>query len=303
MPSLFRICNVFGAVPDCGDQWNIVKGAFHHIKGSSKHDDDNMTVNTEASEDPINDKIESAVLIQAHVRGMMTRLTILKRLKMEKRARIEANLEEIHEILKTNKQLYNRCKPNIRGGRGLPRTVITRIGFVSVLATTRNNSLRLTTRAERQYQSFDTRCMSELPKKIDGIFEVDRGDQGFIDYSALLEKLLLFHDDILELILELFKTQLQSVTETLAEIYEWIHEVNTHTEYLQDTFDLGDELELPEECQLGATSGSSASLVQTLKVINFDRSMRMTAAFDIQQERDQNRLHEFLKFLQEDQTP
>jgi len=302
MPSLLRKCNIFGAIPDCGDQWNILKGALHHIKGSSKHDDDNMTVNTEASEDPVCDKNYSAVLIQAHVRGMMARLRIIKRLKMEKRARIEANLESIHEILNTNQQIYNRCKPNIRGGRGLPNTVITRVGFVSVLATTRINFVRFTTRAERQYKSFDTNCMSELPTKLDGIFEVDRGDHGFIDYRAFLEKLLLFHDDILELILDLFKTQLKSVTDTLTEIYEWIHEINTHTEYLQDTFDLGDELKHPEECQLGATSGTSSSFIQTLKEFNFDRTLRLTAGFNIQQERDQTRLHEFLKLIQEDQT-
>ncbi|KAL3927576.1 MAG: hypothetical protein SGBAC_013032 [Bacillariaceae sp.] len=301
MPSLLRKCNVFGAIPHCGDQWNILKGAFHHIKGSSKHDDDNMTVNTEASEFPIDDNDESAVLIQAHVRGMMTRLNILQMLKAEKRARIEANLESIHEILKTNKQIYNRCKSNIRGGRGLPRTVITRVGFVSVLATTKDSTVRLTTRAERQYKSFDTKCMSELPTKLDGIFEVDRGDHGFIDCRAFLEKLLLFHDDILEFILELFKTQLSSIGETLTGIYEWIQEVNTHTEFLQDTFDLGDKLNLPDECHLGATSGSSSSLIQTLKEFTLDRSMRLTAAFDIQKKRDQNRLHEFLKFLQEDQ--
>lgn len=302
MPSLLRRCNIFGAIPDCGDQWSIVKGAFHTLKSSPKYDEDAMTVNTEASEDPIC-KEESAVLIQAHVRGMMTRLMIFKRLRMEKRARIEANLESIHEILRTNQQIYNRCKVNIRGGRGLPRTVITRVGFVSVLVTTRNNSIRFTTRAERQYKSFDTRCMSELPTKLDGIFEVDRGENGFINFSAFLEKLLLFHDDILELILELFKTQLKSVSETLSGIYEWIHEVNTHTEYLQDTFELGEELKLPEDSHIGATSGSSAPSIHNLKEFNFDKKMRLTAAFDIQQERDQEKLHKLLKFLgQDDQS-
>lgn len=300
MPSIFRICNIFGAITDCGDQWGIVKGAFKHIK-NGKNDDD-ATVNTEFSNDNPSfrrTKEESAVIIQAHVRGMMTRLMITTRLRKEKRARIEANLESIHEILRTNQQLYSRCKANIRGGRGLPRTVVTRVGFVSVLATTKNNSVRFTTRAERQYKSFDTKCMSELPTKINGIFEVDRGDHGFIDYRAYLEKLLLFHDDILELILQLFKTQLKAVKETLTEIYEWIHEVNTHMEYLHDTFDLGEELKLPEESQIGAASGSSAPMIHNLKEFTFDGKMRLTAAFDIQQERDQKRLQEFLSFLLE----
>lgn len=297
--SLFTICNVFSVFPDCGDQFSIIKGALSHtLKGSSNHDGDEMTIATASSEDSFSRKEEAAVILQALFRGMRTRIRILAQRKQEKRARIEKTLESVHDVMRANQKIYKRCKPYIRGVRGLLETVITRVGFVSVLAITRKNAVRFSTRAERQYESFDTKCMSQLPAKLSGIFEVGREDHGFIDFRSYLERLLLFHDDILDHVLDHFKKHLQSVTETLMEIENWIREVNSHVHYLQETFCLIDELQLLEESQL---SGSLAFPIQSLKTIPLETNLQLTAAFDIQQARGQNRLRQFLEYVQVNQ--
>lgn len=299
MESLLRICNIFTTAGECIDHWETVKESLLYKQHSDGDDD---TVATEASDTSISDKHVAAALVQARTRGMLVRNKRLEEARLVKRARIEKNLESVQEMLRSNREVWCRCKQHIRGGGGLPHTVFTRAGYFSVLATTKNNTIKFATRAERSYKAFDTKPLTKLHPKLDGVFEVEYGEYDFVNYSAFLEKTLLFHEDILEPFLEIFKSHLETVQECLDDIDDWIQAPQFNRQFLEKTFDLDSPLEFPDESGLHSATKSSARVAKSLREYELHTDVHITAAFDIGRERHQRNLNRLVEFIKTDQT-
>jgi hypothetical protein len=296
MKSLLQVCNIFSAAGECIDHWETVKQSLLY-----KNDEDDVTVATEASDISITDKEDAAIVIQAGIRGMIVRTHFREEARKAQRARIEDTLESVQAILRANRKVWSRCKRHIRGGGGLPHTVFTRVGYFSILATTKNNTVKFTTRAERSYKSFDTKALSTLHPKLSGVFEVEHGEYDFVNYSAFLQKMLLFHEVILEPFLEIFKAHLETVQECLGEIDAWIQQPHTDLQFLQTAFDLDNTLELPDENRLHSITKSSGRVAKSLRNFELNTDLQITAAFDIGRGRDRRNLKRLLEFIMVDQ--
>jgi hypothetical protein len=296
MESLLRVCNILSTAGECIDHWETVKQSLLY-----KNDDDDVTIATVASDISITDKEDSAIVIQAGIRGMIVRTHLRDEARKAKRARIEDTLESAQAILRANRKVWSRCKRHIRGGGGLPHTVFTRIGYSSILVTTKSDTVRFTTRAERNYKSFDTKALSTLHPKLSGVFEVEHGEYDFVNYAAFLQKMLLFHEVILEPFLEIFKAHLETVRECLGEIDAWIQQPHTNLQFLQTAFDLDNTLELPDENRIHSITKSSGCVAKSLRNFELNTDLQITAAFDIERGRDTRKLKQLLECFMVDQ--
>lgn len=163
---------------------------------------------------------------------------------------INERIKSVKEILKENNAIWSRCKNNLRGDKGMPRTVFKRVGFVVVQTKTEETKIKFVTKAERCYKSFDTKALVSLPEKLGGIFEVSYDQLNLVDYEIYLEKVMLLHGDVLEGFLVQLRDHLEVVQQTMKEIDSWLIEPQEHLAYLKSTFGL-ETLEIPNENDLG----------------------------------------------------
>eukprot|EP00980_Cylindrotheca_fusiformis_P002056 scaffold451_cov121-Cylindrotheca_fusiformis.AAC.12 len=302
MESMSRVCNGFSTVGNCIDHLETVKESLLLQK---KNRSDNDTVATEATDMSDGDKEmmldgdkqNAATRIQSYARGMIVRNQRKEEQAKAQRARIEKNLETVRAILRSTREAWSRCKGHICGGGGQPKTVFTRAAYFSILVTTKNKTVKFTTRSERIYKSFDTEPLVTLPPKLIGVFELQYGKHGFVNYAAFLETSMLFDDVILEPFLQIFKTHMESVQKCIAEIDGWIQESKTSLRLLEDIFELDSPLEYPEDWRETSAELGSARMAECLKEYHLGSDAEVMAAFEIGESQHQRDLRRLLDFL------
>lgn len=262
--------------------------------------EDEGTVGTEASEDPVLLE-QKATEIQACARGMLVRSRQRNREQLamiQTRARagqtintenqaefdIESNLRSVRELLKSNNEVWGRCKEGLIGDKKNTVRTFMRIGFVTVHAATESSKVTFSSTAEQSERAYDMNALEMLPGKLDGIFEVKYDEFGFVNYQAFLEKTLLLHEDVLGPFLVKLKAHLVGVREILTEIDTWLVEPSIEWSFLESTFNLDEELKVSnepiifQECELSD-------------------DLQVKGAFKVKDTRDQKMLKKMLEFV------
>jgi hypothetical protein len=76
-------------------------------------------------------------------------------------------------------------------------------------------------------------ALEVLPGKLEGIFEVQRDEFGFMNFEGFLEKSLLLHERVLQPFLLKLKGHLEGVNTILKEIDAWLEEPMTDLAFLK----------------------------------------------------------------------
>mmetsp|Transcript_30996 Transcript_30996/g.74579 ORF Transcript_30996/g.74579 Transcript_30996/m.74579 type:complete len:297 (+) Transcript_30996:3117-4007(+) len=267
--------------------------------------DDEATVGTEASDhDQIIDQ-KAAAQIQAVARGMIVRSKTKKQTEqnavMETRTKagqtimneeeegnesIEDNIGSVRELLKKNKTTWERCQKCLIGEKDGSTQTFIRVGFVTVHTTTENSKIQFTSKAEKSEKSYDMHSLEVLPGKLEGIFEVQHDEFGYVNYEGFLEKSLLLHERVLQPFLLKLKEHLEGVNTLLEEIDAWLSEPMTDLAFLRKTFELDETLKITTE-------------TTTLKECELEDDFQVNGSFNIQQIRDQKMLGKLLVFISE----
>lgn len=152
---------------------------------------------------------------------------------------IEQYIQMIRALLKTNQEIWDRCKELsacvISEGK---TTEFRRLGYMSIATRPYDGKTYFITEAIKQRLTFDTSPLSQLPFELKNIFEPkpvpDHGS--LIDFQSLFEKSLVLHDDVLGPFLATLKTHLESVQVCMGEIEGWLMLPNETKVFIESTF-------------------------------------------------------------------
>ncbi|KAL3929098.1 MAG: hypothetical protein SGBAC_012359 [Bacillariaceae sp.] len=267
--------------------------------------EDEATVGTAASElDPIIEQ-QAVTQIQAAARGMITRNTAVKNSEqkavMDTRTKagqiimneedegnecIEDNIRSVRELLKKNKATWESCQNGLIGDKDGSTQAFMRVGFKTVNIATENRNIQFTSRAEKSEKSYDMQSLEVLPGKLEGIFEVQYDEFGYVNYEAFLEKSLLLHERVLQPFLLKLKEHLEGVNTLLKDIDAWLAEPKTDLAFLRKTFELDESFEITTE-------------TTTLKECELQDDFQVNGSYSVQNSRDQNQLRKLLVFISE----
>eukprot|EP00980_Cylindrotheca_fusiformis_P002054 scaffold451_cov121-Cylindrotheca_fusiformis.AAC.10 len=197
---------------------------------------------------------------------------------------IEHNIRSVRELLKSNNSVWSRCKSGLTGENKEGVRTFSRIAFVTVYAVTEGGKVTFSSTGEQSEKLFDMHTLEVLPENLGGIFEVKTDEFGFVCYEAFLEKTLLLHEDVLGPFLVKLKDHLVEIKEVINEIDTWLAEPSIGLDFLQSTFNLGEDFKATTE-------------PITFKEYVLPENIQVKGSFQLNDSRDQEMMKNMLHFV------